>query len=167
MCSGTGARKESVNPIITQGLRCPVAIIYFAAMNETLLRFVIPDRHEDSGFRDGFFRTAYRLRRQHVMSSLEHEKLDELLKWFGSHLDVPERFNRSSSKGRHLRNARGISWFKHTASEHVSKAQQIVALLRKYGVNVYEIRTIRPGYVVYSDDCQIVAEPFNDLVGVK
>jgi hypothetical protein len=136
-------------------------------MSETLVRLVLAERHEVSGYRDGFFRTAYRLRRQHVLSVEDHKVLDTLLKWFGTNLSVPARFNRSRSKGYDRRNTRGISWFRESADEQISKAHQVAALLRKYGYDVFEVRTERPGFVIYCDKHQIVAEPFSDIAGVK
>ena len=101
------------------------------------------------------------------MSGDDHVMLDTLLKWFAANLGTPERFNRSRSKGFDRRNARGVSWFRESAGEQISKAHQVAALLRKYGYDVFEVRTKRPGFVVYSDKHQIVAEPFSDIVGVK
>lgn len=101
------------------------------------------------------------------MSEEDHATLDKLLTWFDDSLSVPERFNRSRSKGYFRRNMRGVSWFRESAGEQISKAHQVAALLRKYGYDVFEVRTERPGFVVYSDKHQIVAEPFSDIVGVK
>lgn len=101
------------------------------------------------------------------MSGEDHVVLDTLLKWFAANLGTPERFNRSRSKGYDRRNTRGVSWFRESAGEQISKAHQVAALLRKYGYDVFELRTERPGFVVYSDEHQIVAEPFSDIVGVK
>ena len=39
---------------------------------------------------------------------------------------------------------------------------QLVALLERNGVRILALRTKRPGYVVYEDDFQVVAEPFTD-----
>jgi hypothetical protein len=38
----------------------------------------------------------------------------------------------------------------------------MAALLRDYGVFVQVLKTSRPGYVVYEDELQIVAEPFSN-----
>jgi hypothetical protein len=55
-----------------------------------------------------------------------------------------------------------LSWFKDTAREHVAKVRTIVALLEARGVTVLTVATERPGYVVYEDDFQVIAEPFAD-----
>jgi hypothetical protein len=56
----------------------------------------------------------------------------------------------------------GISWFKATAEEHISKIRELIALLENHGVRVEMIKTTRPGYVIYEDNFQIVAVPFAD-----
>lgn len=38
----------------------------------------------------------------------------------------------------------------------------MAALLGDYGVFVQVLKTSRPGYVVYEDEFQIVAEPFSN-----
>jgi len=40
--------------------------------------------------------------------------------------------------------------------------REIIRLLESHGISVRMIKTDRPGYVVYEDDHQIVAEPFAD-----
>jgi hypothetical protein len=136
-------------------------------MGETLIRFVMSVRHEESGFRDGFFRSAYRLRDSLIMTSADMESLADLLLWFDCNIEEPDRFNRTKSKGWQRRNSKGLSWFRTNAGEQISKAYGIVALLRKYGHEVEEVRTNRPGFVVYTDEHQVVAEPFSDVVGLR
>ncbi len=55
-----------------------------------------------------------------------------------------------------------ISWFKDTAQTHIGKMREMVALLEHHDVSVRMIKTMRPGYVVYEDEFQIVAVPFAD-----
>jgi hypothetical protein len=38
----------------------------------------------------------------------------------------------------------------------------MVALLEDYGIFVLLLKSSRPGYVVYEDELQIVAEPFSN-----
>lgn len=85
-----------------------------------------------------------------------------LLDWMDDSLDCPTRFNRTKSKGHWNKHAKGISWFKPTAKEHINKMREIGVILSNYGHYSTEIKTRRPGYIVFEDDFQIVAEPFND-----
>ncbi len=136
-------------------------------MTDPLIRFVIKDLSETSGYREGFFQEAYRLRRAYALLPEDHRQLDDLLKWFGKNLDEPKRFNSSKSKGWWRRDTRGICWFKVKSIEHVSKAQQMASLMRRNGIEVFELRTARPGVLVFEDPHQVVAEPFNDVAGIR
>lgn len=128
----------------------------------TYLRFVVGRIHENTGVRNGLFNDAYALCRGHDLSSADRAALDALLDWFSDHLSVPERFNRSTSKGSYRRSGRGISWLKPSATEHISRMREISRILQEYGHFVTMIKSARPGYIVYEDEHQIVAEPFAD-----
>jgi len=67
-----------------------------------------------------------------------------------ANLAVPTRFNRTTSKAHYRRNATGISWFRDSAHEHITRIHDLA----------------RIGFVVYEDEHQVVAEPFaNTAVG--
>ena len=130
-----------------------------------LVRFVLPRMNPNTGARDGVFEAAYALRRAGTLKPGKHDRLDRLLDWFGDELAVPRRFNRTRSKGYFRRRTKGICWFKSSAIEHVSRMHRIAVILRQHGHHVTMIRTRRPGYVVYEDEHQVIAEPFRDLRG--
>ena len=44
----------------------------------------------------------------------------------------------------------------------MKRLRRIAGLLGSVGVPVQELRTTRPGYILYEDDFQIVALPFRD-----
>ena len=73
------------------------------------------------------------------------------------------RFNRTTSKGYYHRATKGISWFKPTASEQIKRMHGLVAILEEFGHHVTMIKVRNPGYIVYEDDYQVVAEPFSDI----
>ena len=128
------------------------------------VRFVLPKKkHPDTGVEAGVFTVAYALRRKSDLPRHEGDELDELLCWFDERLDVPARFNRTKSKGYERRATKGISWFKSTARLHVSKMQRLAVILRGQGLFVTMIKIRNPGYIVYEDDHQVVAEPFNEF----
>ena len=56
-----------------------------------------------------------------------------------------------------------MCWFKPTATEHIAKVREISCILQQNGVYVRLIKAQRPGYVIYEDEYQVVAEPFADL----
>jgi hypothetical protein len=126
---------------------------------DDLLRFVVSARHPPYGHRSGVFTAAYTLRGAKKLSNTDHEKLCALLAWFEQHLSQPEKFAASP----HPR-AQGtaISWIRASARDHVTHLRQMVALLGIAGIVTEELRTSRPGYVIYSDDHQVVALPFAD-----
>lgn len=56
-----------------------------------------------------------------------------------------------------------LSWVKATANEHVRRLRLLVSLVEQAGhLKIVELRTERPGYVVFEDDHQVVALPFAD-----
>ena len=128
------------------------------------LRLVLPEKHPDTGVEIGVFEAAYALKREGVPTPTDREELDALLRWFGDELPVPTRFNRSTSKGHYRRATKGISWLKSSAAEHVAKLRRLAQILRDHGHHVDMIKSANPGYVVYQDEHQIVAEPFNDML---
>ncbi len=55
-----------------------------------------------------------------------------------------------------------MSWLKPTAVEHIAKMRALIVILEENGYRVSQITTKRPGYVVFEDDHQVVAEPFRN-----
>ena len=56
-----------------------------------------------------------------------------------------------------------MCWFKPTATEHIAKVREMSCILQQNGVYVRVIKAQHPGYVIYEDEYQVVAEPFADL----
>jgi hypothetical protein len=125
-----------------------------------LLRFVLPRSHPDTGVEEGIFGAAYDLREGTRISISDRQSLEGLLAWLDANLAKPQRFNSSKSKGYYRRRTGGISWLKPTATEHIAKMRQLIAIIERNGYQVSQITTDRPGYVVFEDDHQVVAEPF-------
>ena len=130
--------------------------------NQTLLRFVLQQSHPDTGVADGIFSAAYELRDGTLAAIQDRELLQGLLSWFETNLAIPERFNRTKSKGYYRRNTAGVSWIKPSAQEHIAKFRALVLILENNGYVVSQLTTTRPGYVIFEDDHQVIAEPFRD-----
>lgn len=125
------------------------------------IRFITGEIHEDSLFELGVFQAAYRLRRVGHLPSYEKTRLTELLHWFDANLKEPTRF--TTSKPPYYRKPnRAICWLRDTATGHISRLRKIVSILNRHDIHIEMIQTDRPGYVVYEDEFQIVAEPFSD-----
>lgn len=125
------------------------------------VRFVIQENNEDSGRRQGVFHAIRNLRDDGLLEMHEKTFADELMGWFNANLKEPESFTRSSKP--HAKNV-AISWFKDTAHQHISRMHIIKHLLHEHGIVVLMLRTERPGYVVYEDEFQVVAEPFKETI---
>jgi hypothetical protein len=124
-----------------------------------LMRFVTDNRHPPYGHRTGLFQVAYTIWREHRLTEPEHSELRALLDWFNDHLEKPERF--SASRRPHAKGT-AISWVRASARDHVPRIRRVAALVESAGTAVHELRTKRPGYVLYEDGHQVVALPFAD-----
>ena len=124
-----------------------------------LIRFVTGERHPPYGHRTGVFQAAYKLWRRDILARPDREDIRALLDWFEDHLAKPERL--TPSRHPHGRNT-AVSWVRASALEHVTQLRRLVTLVVASGVAVDELRTKRPGYIVYQDDQQVVALPFAD-----
>jgi len=111
---------------------------------------------------EGLFWTASLLRDDEETPTYHRERMAEILSWFNEYLRRPTRFNRTSSKARFHRATKGISWLKADARVHIDMMREMAVILEEHGHLVDQLETDRPGYVVYEDDHQIVAEPFAD-----
>src|SRR6516162_1072024 len=128
-------------------------------MDGDLIRFVTRSRHPPYGHRSGIIQAAFALWREHRLAAPDHDELRALLDWFNDHLAKPKRFTRSRYP--RAQNT-AISWIRASARDLLVRLRRIVALLEHAGLVVDELRTRRPGYVVYQDDSQVVALPFAD-----
>lgn len=123
------------------------------------IRFVVANRDEDSGRRQGLFQAGDALRESGRINDADIGRLDELQDWFRVNLAVPARFSVSSKPHR---KAQALSWFRDTAREQINRMRDYQALLQSYEIPVQMLREKRPGYVVYEDEHQVVAYPFSE-----
>jgi hypothetical protein len=126
------------------------------------VRFVVQQRLPNMPARQGIFSPAYALLRQTEAFAGAHGLISEHLDWFDKRLLVPEKFNRSKSKGAYRRNPKGLSWFYDNGNEAVVHAIQLSEILELCDGPVDQIRANRIGYVLYQDEFQVIAEPFTD-----
>jgi hypothetical protein len=117
------------------------------------VRFVIGRKDEVSHVEQGIFQAAaHALKRQHI-SGFDADELSQLQTWFDEHLKKPSSFGRDKLR-------LGICWFKTSSTEHISRIWEMVRVLERNGIYVKKIKTDKPGYVIYEDEWQLVAEPF-------
>ena len=122
------------------------------------LRFVIDKHDEDSNEPQGLFQAVTDLRNDGYLSKEESVTVKKTFKWFNKNLPVPNRFSRSSKR---TAKAVAISWFKSSAKECIKQMQELASILYIHDIPIKVIKTRRPGYIVYEDDYQIVAQPFS------
>jgi len=123
------------------------------------IRFVVDQIDCDSGKRQGIYQVIADLQEKGVLYDYEDIIVKDIRKWFSKHLEKPESFTRSSKP--HAVN-KAISWFKPTAKKHIEKMRQLTTIIEGHGIHVHTISTDRPGYIVYEDEYQITAEPYNE-----
>lgn len=117
------------------------------------IRFVVGRKDENSHVEQGIFQAVSRALDWETITGCDAEELYDLRAWFNDNLEKPSSFGRSNV-------SRGICWFKAESTEHISRMWEMVRILERHGIFVRKIRTDRPGYVVYEDEWQLVAEPF-------
>ena len=126
------------------------------------IRFVVGAIDRRSGKRRGVFQAAYALRYSGRLAEYDEARLADALHWFDAHLRKPSRLTRSRLPHRE---AQAICWFKTAAAEHLARAREMQTLLDAYGIGVDMITSRRPGYIVYEDDHQVAAYPFDETLG--
>jgi hypothetical protein len=114
---------------------------------------VIGHSDEDSQVEQGIFQAAAQAVKSQKVTGSDAVELNELRGWFNENLEAPASFGRGKLR-------LGICWFKTSATEHISRIRAMASILERNGVFVKKIRTDRPGYVIYEDEWQLVAEPF-------
>ncbi|HEY2012033.1 MAG TPA: hypothetical protein VGH38_00975, partial [Bryobacteraceae bacterium] len=107
------------------------------------VRFVVGEVDPDSNRETGVFQAAGDLRRSGRLSDYEQPLLCEIQDWFDVHLERPTRFT-AAKPPYYRKQARAISWFKDTATGHIAKIREMVAILENHGIGVRMIKTDRP-----------------------
>ena len=123
-----------------------------------LLRFVISDRDERTGQQTGLMTVAYRLLRAGDLLHGDEEELRSHTKWLETNLPIPTRFARKRNVAH--KETHGASWVRSSALEAIRCLHAIADIARRHEYSIEVIQTERPGYVVYQDEWQVVAEPF-------
>lgn len=117
------------------------------------VRFVIGRKDEASHVEQGIFQAAAQALEWQNITGSDADELNELRAWFSENLEKPTSFGRDKLR-------LGVCWFKTGSTEHISRIWEMVRILERNGIYVRKIRTNKPGYVIYEDEWQLVAEPF-------
>lgn len=117
------------------------------------IRFAVGHKDEDSHVGRGIFQAAALALEWKQITGHDADELNGIKAWFNENLEKPDSFGRNRLR-------LGICWFKTGAAEHISRIWEMVRILERNGIYVKKIKTDKPGYVVYEDEWQLVAEPF-------
>ena len=117
------------------------------------VRFVIGRKDEESHVEKGIFQAVAQALEWQSVTGSDADDLKDLRVWFNENLEKPTSFGRDKLR-------LGICWFKTDAAEHISRIWEMVQILERNGVYVKKLKTDKPGYVIYEDEWQLVAEPF-------
>lgn len=117
------------------------------------VRFVIGGKDDESHFERGIFQAATQALEWQNSTDSDARELNQLQAWFSENLGKPTSFGRDKLR-------LGICWFKSGATEHISRIWETIKVLERNGIYVKKIRTDKPGYVIYEDEGELVAEPF-------
>jgi hypothetical protein len=117
------------------------------------IRFVVGRKDDESQVEHYIFQAAALALEWRDVTGSDAEELKVIRAWFNKNLEKPTSFGRDQLR-------LGISWFKTGSTEHIARIWEMVRILERNGIYVKKIRTDKPGYVVYEDEWQIVAEPF-------
>ena len=122
------------------------------------IRFVA-DETKDPFLADGIVTVAAGLKMDGELYDYEVSVLEDMFQWLNDNLPCPP-FKENLGSGRWTSDA--VAWFKDTAAtgELVGKFWEIVAILKEHNVLVKVLKTRKPGYIVYEDEFQVVAEMF-------
>ncbi len=122
------------------------------------LRLAIDQTDENSREPLGLFQAVHDLLHDGRLSREERRRAKEVLDWFDENLPEPKRFSRSSKRSAQ---AVAISWFKPSAHECIERMQELAGILYAHDLPTRVVKTRRPGYIVYEDDLQVVAQAFS------
>jgi hypothetical protein len=123
------------------------------------LRFASTDLDERTGQPTGLLTVAYRILRDYSLTPAEADELREHVAWLEQHVPIPDRFARKRNVSH--KETHGIAWAKASAGDMVMRMRAIAGIAARHEIHVDVVKTDRPGYVVYEDAWQVVAEPFH------
>ncbi|MDU0354469.1 hypothetical protein RS130_11465 [Paraglaciecola aquimarina] len=121
------------------------------------LRFVVNEFNEESNQRLGIFHAIRYLKDDGEFLPYELAQAESVMNWFSNHLESPlDYLNKQKSKKSDV----FISWFKVSARLHIQKVREFAIILEGKGVIVEQLKTDNPVEIVYEDDHQVFARPY-------
>ncbi|MDX2301457.1 MAG: hypothetical protein NW226_01600 [Microscillaceae bacterium] len=106
----------------------------------------------------GFLNAARYLNEQGILEENQKTKLEQNLSWIEVHLKRRPEFEALDEND--ILNL-PMSWLKESASEHIHKMDEIREILEENDILVEVLQVETPGKILYEDEHQVVAIPFN------
>jgi|KBSSwiStaDraftv2_1062776.scaffolds.fasta_scaffold151077_3 hypothetical protein len=123
------------------------------------IRFISSEIDEDSHVSAGLFCAAYKLIEEAWLPEYEYYALREPMNWFNKYLKNPYRYRLKAPRLA----SQSLCWFRSDAKEHLRRAWEMVAILEDRDIFIRMIRSPYPGYILYEDDAQVLAFPYDDI----
>ncbi|MEM7059800.1 MAG: hypothetical protein AAF557_19615 [Pseudomonadota bacterium] len=118
------------------------------------LRFVSPTRHPHCDAELGIYAAQKETDWTHQPDWLQRE-FDDAFQWF-RYLSVPSVLK---SRTRHKYAAQSLCWLKSDADWVLPEIRYAAWLLTEAGLPIREIKTRKPGAIIWEDEDQVVAIP--------
>lgn len=121
-------------------------------------RYKTHDIDPGTGRDKGVIAVICEILRKKLVTEYEEAQIRRHLDWLDLNLPKPEKFSRTRND--YHKNTHGLSWLKPTSKEALEHLRALASILEEHGIPTTMITTEKPGFVVYEDDYQVVAEPF-------
>ena len=123
------------------------------------LRFITTYTNEYDEESTGVFQCLGHLLRSETTYDYDKEILESIRVWFNDNLERPDRFNKQSRSNK--RNNIALSWFKSTALDHIKNMYNLIPIFEHYNLKILVIKQEKIGRIIFQDEYQAVAIPFN------
>ncbi|NJO03209.1 MAG: hypothetical protein HC880_17370 [Bacteroidia bacterium] len=119
----------------------------------------LDDLHDEE---KGFITAARYLCENGIMDEAQRSTLQENLNWIESHLARRPDFHQSPEDEENTISI-PMTWLKESAYEHLDRMDKIREILEENDILVEVLQVEMPGEIVYEDEHQVVAIPFQDI----
>jgi hypothetical protein len=118
------------------------------------IRFVSGELDPDARVLAGLFHSLDQLQWSDEVPKYELEALRQIENWFDENLaSIPDYLLD------YRRSYEAVCWFKPTALRHLEHAWEMVQILERNDVLVWQIKAREVGDIYYEDDAQVFARP--------
>ena len=118
------------------------------------IRFTSGELDPDARVPAGLFHSLYQLQWSDEVPKYELDALRQIENWFDENLaSIPDY------QSDYWRSCEAVCWFKPTALRHLAHAWEMVEILERNDVLVWQIKARDVGDIYYEDEAQVFARP--------